>query len=153
MNTIDISELHNYSVEDWQDYLKEKQSEKYVIYLPKETLYGYSDKVDIAIEYGIAAFIGEKLKGASEEFSYHVPDPSQQESFDFTIKPKSHEELAEILALITTGITSDDEEAESDFHEEVSGYLYGANQDNVACPELLEVYKTYNIRTELEDQA
>ena len=88
---IEIQNIKNCSKEGIIDLLLDEKTHQFEIYLPKETVLFSSSSLDIANDYAVLAFSGQKLKNASDTFEYNYVSPSEHSSVCFKCEAKKIE--------------------------------------------------------------
>ncbi len=109
---IEIQEIKNTSKEDIIDLLLDEKNQPFKVFIPKETMLYHSTNQDIANDYAVLAFSGQKLSDASDSFEYSYVSPSEHESVCFKCKAKDFVKLAGAIYEISLWFCNDFEEDE-----------------------------------------
>ena len=156
---IEIRDLEGKVKSDVIDFLVEKRSTSFEIYIPKTTQKYFSENEAIAFDYAQLAYSGQLLKEVSDEFAYEKVPPELNESVLFKIETKKLDELAVVLLKISFGYVNDcddemyeDTEVACEFSEEVGQFLYEIEMKQIIpiCEYFHQIYLEYILENEIE---
>jgi len=100
---IEIQKISNATIEDLLNLLFAEKEQPFEIYVPKSTQLFASTNEDIATDYAMLAFAGQKLSEIADEFSYNYVSPTNHDSVLFEIKTDDIKQLAETILFISYG--------------------------------------------------
>jgi hypothetical protein len=83
---IEVQEIRTSNIQEIVDMLLEQRSQPFEIYAPKSTQLHFSEQTAIADDYALLAYVGQRLKEVSDEFSYEYVSPNEHESVLFEVK-------------------------------------------------------------------
>ncbi len=141
---IEIQDIENSSKEDIINLLLDEKFQPFEIYVPKETVLFSSSDEDIAHDYAVLAYAGQKLKEASDSFEYGYISPSEHSSVCFRILAKNIERLASEIFDISLWYFNDF--LEDDFYlDEVYQFIEDVGNSKIkpACPDFIEDHVAY----------
>lgn len=131
MDSIDISELKNYSPGLIEAFLVPLVSERLEIIIPKQLPEVASLPESIFHVYSEAAYIGDQFSRVSETFSYFVPCASLPESFRFIVDCRNLPGLVQVIHHIVTGYFYNASEENDIFNDKVSAFFRDAVENRV----------------------
>lgn len=142
---IEIQNINNNSIEDVVNLLLDEKVQPFKIYAPKSTQLFASTNIDIANDYAMLVFVGQKLSEVADEFSYYYISPSDHESVLFEVKAINIKQLAEVLLDISYGYNNKPEGEEVYCLDEAYDLIDKVESGNIipACPDFVEDYQEY----------
>lgn len=142
---IEIQDIKNHSVEDIIDLLLDEKVQPFKIYVPKSTVLFSSTNEDIANDYAMLAYAGQKLSDSSDNLDYEYISPNIHSSVCFTISTKNIEKLATAIYEVSLGYNNEAEE-EVIYLDEAYQFIDDVENLKVvpACKEFIEDYNMYN---------
>ncbi|HLP52243.1 MAG TPA: hypothetical protein VK154_15245 [Chitinophagales bacterium] len=149
METADISieDFDGYKEDDFLEYLKTQETDSFEIDIPKPSELFNTTNNDIALDYLLAAYVGQELSKISSKFEYYYIEPAEPGSFVFSITTNKLSELAQLLfkvSIMANGQREDDDELVSfDCWSDVHGFADDIDTIKPACPEFVRDYKEY----------
>lgn len=152
---IDLPDLEGLNVADIELLLKKEENETVDIYLPKTTQQYFNEPIDIAWDYGFAAYSAQELSGKGTILEYEFVQPPEFESYRFSLRFTDAADLAETLYSISClygfngGDEDEDSETEDDGNyvfeptlEDVSQFFYEVENGKIepVCPDIVKIY-------------
>ena len=124
MESINITELKNYSPELIQEYLEQLQEPRLEIVIDKESgIKEDSIAYYTFCVYAEAAYAADLLSFASESFGYYTPCPSVIEPFRFVVDLRDIPGVVKALHEIATGYcNTEDGNAHDEYFEKAQQY-------------------------------
>lgn len=152
---IEIQNISNATIDDLVNLLLDEKTQPFEIYVPKSTQLFASSNENIANDYAMLAFAGQKLNEVADEFSYDYVSPSDHDSVLFEIKAKDIKALAEVILFISYGYNNESEGEEVYYSDEVYDFIEKVEGGKVVpvCPDFIEDYQKYNIKTGDEEES
>lgn len=144
---IEIQDIINKSKEEITNLLLNENTLHFKLYVPKSTQTFASPNSEIAKDYAMLAFAGQKLSDIADKFSYCYVSPSIHESVLFEIETSNLEQLADTISNISDGY--DSESMEDVFYlDYVFEYIEKviAKEITPVCPDFIYDYQEYNSR-------
>jgi len=142
--TINIKEFGGYDIDEFKEFLIAQNANEFKITLPKEGVLFYSAHNELAREFAIAAYIGQRLSEISSEFKYYSAPLADLGEFTFEIETKKLNELAGILHFLSAGYGNSEFSEPLDLSSEVASFIKeNKDLDKVVCTDLLETYFEY----------
>jgi hypothetical protein len=143
---IEIQDVQTNDIDDIINRLLGEKEQPFEIYVPKSTQTFASSNRDIANDYAMLAFVGQKLNEVADDFTYYYVSPSAHDSVLFEVKTKKIKQLAETILNISYGYSNDSEEDEIYFLDDVYDFIEKVTTGEVisVCPEFIEDYQEYN---------
>lgn len=150
---IEIQNISNTTIDDLVNLLLDEKTQPFEIYVPKSTQLFASSNEDIANDYAMLAFAGQKLSEVADEFSYYYVSPSDHDSILFEIKAKDLKPLAETILFISYGYNNEPEGEEIYYLDEVYDFIEQVEEDksSAVCPDFIEGYREYSQVTDDKD--
>ena len=147
---IEIQNVSNTTLDDLVNMLLDEKKQPFKIYVPKFTQLFASSHEDIANDYAMLAFAGQKLNEVADEFSYYYVPPSDHDSVLFEVKAKDIRRLAEVILFISTGYNNEAENEETDYSGEVYDFIEKVEKRtiNPICPDFIEDYQDHVVTDE-----
>lgn len=142
---IEIQDISNTTIDDLVNILLDEKMQPFEIYVPKSTQLFASTYEDIANEYAMLAFAGQKLSEVADEFSYYYVSSTDHKSVLFEIKTKDIKQLAETILFISYGYDNEPEDEEIYYLDEVYDFIEKVKSDKIipVCPDFIEDYQEY----------
>ncbi len=142
---IEIQNVSNVTLDDLVNMLLDEKKQPFKIYVPKSTQLFASSHEDIANDYAMLAFAGQKLNEVADEFSYYYVSPSEHDSVLFEVKVKDIRRLAEVILFISTGYNNVAVDEETDYYGEVYDFIEKVEnrEINPICPDFIEDYQDH----------
>jgi hypothetical protein len=142
---IEVQEIKNLTTEDIVTLLLNEKEQPFEIYVPKSTQLFASTNEDIATDYAMLAFAGQKLDEVADEFSYDYVSPINHDSVLFEIKTNDIKQLSEIILFISNGYNNDPEGEEIYYLDEVYDYLEKIKTGDTipVCLDFIDDYQEY----------
>jgi hypothetical protein len=142
---IEIQEIKNVTTEDIVNLLLGEKEQPFEVYVPKSTQLCFSSNEDIANDYAMLAFAGQKLSEVADEFSYDYVSPTNHDSVLFEIKTDDIKQLAETILFISYGYNNDPEDEEIYYLDEVYDFIDKVKTGDTipVCPDFLNDYHEY----------
>lgn len=149
---IEIQNIINLKETDIIDLLLDEKEQPFEIYVPKSTKLFFSESSEIANDYAMLAFAGQKLNEVSEEFNYWYVSPANHDSVLFEIKTKNIESLAKNILNISYGYNNQSEE-DSIYLDEVYDFIEKVKLKEITpvCSDFIEDYEEYNEESQEDD--
>jgi len=143
---IEIQNIRTNSIDDIVDRLLDEKTQPFEIYVPKSTQTFASSNRDIANDYAMLAYAGQKLNDVADDFTYYYVSPSAHESVLFEIKTSNIKQLAETILHISYGYGNDPDGDEIDYLDDIYDFIEKAVTGKVApiCPDFVDDYQEYN---------
>jgi hypothetical protein len=141
---IEIQDIRTTNIQEIVDILLEQGSQPFEIYAPKSTQLGFREQSAIADDYALLAYVGQRLKDTSDEFSYKYVSPSEHSSVLFKVKTGNIIKLAETLLELSYNFSNESELDELSF-EDVYDFIDKVKKLEIlpACPDFIEYYKIF----------
>jgi hypothetical protein len=148
---IEIQDISNATIDDLVNLLLDEKAQPFEIYVPKSTQLFASSSEEIAIDYAMLAFAGQKLNEVSDEFSYYYVSPSDHDSVLFKIKAKDIRQLAEALLFISYGYNNEFED-EIYYWGEIDDFIEKVKNGEIIpiCPDFIKDHQEYNMQADEE---
>jgi hypothetical protein len=143
MVTIKIEEFEGYDIDEFTEFLLAQNDDQFEIISQKDGVLFFSPHNELAREFAIAAYIGQRLSEISSTFSYTGASLADAGEFTFQIKTKKIDELADILFLFSGGFGNSELSEPIDLASEVSHFIETTKPKDAACVDLLETYHEY----------
>lgn len=144
---IDITDLEDITLDGAQTLIGEENNELIEIAVPKSSQRYFSEPTKIAWDYAFAAYAAQELSKACTIIEYNFPEPTELESYFFTIKVTDKEALAKIVYTLSClyGFTDDDEYTDGQAFEYVDQFIYEVenNKKVPIFPQLIEIFKEF----------
>lgn len=142
---IELQDIQTNSVDDIINLLLEEEQQPFEIYVPKSTQLYFSTSEDIANDYAMLAYAGQKLNEIADEFSYDYVSPSNHESVLFEIKTNNVKQLAETILNLSYGYSNDPAEEEIYYLDDVYDFIEKviAKEISPVCSDFIEDYQGY----------
>lgn len=142
---IEIQNISNAKIDDLVNLLLDEKTQLFEIYVPKSTQLFASTYEDIANEYAMLAFAGQKLSEMADEFSYYYVAPTTHESVLFEIKTNDIKQLAETILFLSYGYDNEPEGEEIYYLYEVYDFIEKVKSEEIVpvCPDFIEDYQEY----------
>ncbi|NDV80137.1 MULTISPECIES: hypothetical protein [unclassified Dysgonomonas] len=143
---IEIQDIQTNNIDDIINRLLDEKEQPFEIYVPKSTQTFSSSNRDIANDYAMLAFVGQKLDEVADDFTYYYVSPSAHDSVLFEVKTNNIKQLAETILNISYGYGNDSEEDEIYFLDDVYDFIEKVITGEVVsvCPDFIEDYQEYN---------
>lgn len=143
---IEIQNINSTTIDDLLNLLLDEKTQPFEIYVPKSTQLFASSNKDIANDYAMLAFAGQKLSEVADDFSYYYVSPSDHDSVLFEIKAKDIKRLAETILFISYGYNNEPEDEEIYYSDEVYDFIEKVEEGNTLpiCPDFIEDYRVYS---------
>jgi hypothetical protein len=143
---IEIQEIKNVITEDIINLLLDEKEQPFEIYVPKSTQQSFSSYENIADDYAMLAFAGQKLSEVANDFSYNYVSPVNHESILFEIKTNDIKQLAEVILFISYGYSNESEDEDIYYLDEVYDFIEKVNTGEIipSCPDFIEDYQEYS---------
>lgn len=150
---IEIQNIIDATKEDIMNLLLSEEGNTFEIYIPKSTQMYFSSNENIAMDYAMLAYAGQKLKEVADEFEYNTVQPHQHNSVLFKIKPFSTEYLADALLEISYGYENDPELEQYPYMELVDQFISDVEDLKIipACPDFIDYYNDFIKQVEDND--
>jgi hypothetical protein len=150
---IEIQEIKNAVAEDIINLLLAENEQPFEIYVPKSTQLFFSSNENIADDYAMLAFAGQKLSEIADEFSYNYISPANHNSVLFEIKTSDIKQLSEIILFISFGYNNEPEDEEIYYLDEVYDFIDKVNAGEITpvCPDFIEDYQEYATQVDEDD--
>jgi len=146
---IDIVTLKDFSSTQISELVDSEAGEIIEVYVPKTSKLYFSERHDIAYDYILAAYAGQKLSEISFFFEYEEVPPALHESILFQIKVADKDVLASLIMDLTYlyDINEDPEADEIEQLENISEFEGDIETKKItpACPYFIEVWKEFNL--------
>lgn len=151
---IELQDIRTNSVDDIINLLLEEEQQPFEIYVPKSTQLYFSTSEDIANDYAMLAYAGQKLNEIADEFSYDYVSPSNHESVLFEIKTNNVKQLAETILNLSYGYSNDPGEEEIYYLDDMYDFIEKvmAKEVSPVCPDFIENHQEYAIQSEDSDE-
>lgn len=148
---IEIQDIQTNDINNIIDLLLDEGKQPFEIYIPKSTQAFASSNNNIANDYAMLAFAGQKLNEVAHDFEYYYVSPSDHSSVLFEIKTDNIKQLAETILNISYGY--DNESEGGDYLDEVSDFIEKVVSGKIAptCPDFIEDYQEYNGYANMEE--
>jgi hypothetical protein len=142
---IEIQEIRTANIQKIVDMLLEQKFQPFEIYAPKSTQLHFSEQSAIADDYALLAYIGQRLKDISDEFSYKYVSPNEHESVLFEVKTNNIEKLAETLLELSYNFNNDPDSDEYIPFEDVYDFIDKVHALEIipACPDFIEDFEAF----------
>ena len=113
-----------------------------------------STSSDIADDYAMLAYAGQKLSEVADEFSYDYVSPSNHESVLFEIKTNNVKQLAETILNLSYGYNNEPEGEEMYYLDDVHDFIENvmAKKISPVCPDFIEDYREYAAESKNSDE-
>ena len=99
MTEIYLQQFIGYSEKSILQFIRIQSSQRFAIYIPKQSV-GFIDKdFKVFWEYYYAYYIGEKLSAVVKAFGYSVPAINERGFFVFVFSAKKFKAISKILSL------------------------------------------------------
>lgn len=143
---IEIQDIKTDNINDIINSLLNKDTGLYEIFIPKLTQVFSSSNEDIANDYAMLAYAGQKLNEIAEDFRYYYVSPCDHKSVLFVIKASNIKQLAEIILHISYGYGNDSTKDETDYLDDVYDFIEKVQVGKVIpiCSDFIEEYQKYN---------
>lgn len=140
---IEIQDINHKTLDDIYTLLLNNKNRSFEIYVPKSTQLFASSSEDIAIDYAMLAYAGQKLSDVSDEFSYNYVSPSNHESVLFEVKTNDINKLAKAIINISYGYNNESDDIV--YLDEIYDFLEQVESGitTPVCIEFIDDYKTY----------
>lgn len=150
---IEIQNIRTNNIDDIINLLLDKDEQPFEIYVPKSTQLYSSTSEDIANDYAMLAYAGQKLSEVADEFSYDYVSPSNHESVLFEIKTNNLKRLAETILNISYGYDNEHDDEELYYLDDVYDFITKVTTKEIlpVCPDFIEDWQEYNNVDEIED--
>ncbi len=146
---IDIVALKDFSSTQISELVDSEAGEIIEVHVPKTSKLYFSERQDIAYDYILAAYAGQKLSEISFFFEYEEVPPALHESILFQIKVADKDVLALVIMDLTYlyDINEDSEADEIEQLENISEFEGDIETKKIipACPYFIEVWKEFNL--------
>jgi hypothetical protein len=152
---IEIQKIENVTTEDITNLLLNEKEQPFEIYVPKSTLLFSSSSEEIAIDYAMLAFAGQKLSEVADKFSYNYVPPAYHDSVLFKVETNKIKQLSEIILFISYGYNNDaPEDEEMDYPTEVDDFIDQVNAGKIfpACPDFIKDSQEYFKQADDDDE-
>jgi hypothetical protein len=142
---IEIQEIRTSNIQEIVDMLLEQKFQPFEIYAPKSTQLHFSEQTAIANDYALLAYVGQRLKEVSDEFSYEYVSPNEHESVLFEVKTNNIEKLAETLLELSYNFNNEPDSDEYIPFEDVYDFIDKVQALEIipACPDFIEDFKEF----------
>ena len=142
---IEIQDINNATIDDLINLLLDEKVQPFEIYVPKSTQLFASTYEDVANDYAMLAFAGQKLNEVADDFSYHYVSPSEHESILFEVKTNDINRLAKSILFVSYGYNNEPHNEEIDYLDYVYDFIEKVNVNEIvpACPDFIEDYREY----------
>jgi hypothetical protein len=149
---IEIQKMTAKKESDIINLLLDEQQQPFKIYIPKSTALFSSTSSDIANDYAMLAFAGQKLSEVADSFDYHYVSPVNHESVLFEVETKNFNLLAKVLLYISHGY-NDESTEEVFYNDAVYDFIDKVNKGEVSsvCPDFIDDYLEYYQENNEED--
>lgn len=150
---IEIQDIVNDKIEDIIDLLLNEKEQPFKVYIPKSTRLFFNESSEIANDYAVLAYAGQRLSEAAEEFNYWYISPVDHKSVLFEIKTNDIELLANTILYLSYGYNNQQEIGFS-YLDEVYCFIEKVKSKEIipVCPDFIEDYEEYNKETlDVED--
>jgi hypothetical protein len=139
---IEIQEIRTTNIQEIVDMLLEQKLQPFEIYTPKSTQLHFSEQSAIADDYALLAYVGQRLRDVSDEFSYEYVSPDEHESVLFEVKTNNIEKLAETLLELSYNFNNAPDSDEYIPFEDVNDFIGKVQALKIipACPDFIEVF-------------
>lgn len=150
---IEIQDIIDKNERDIIDLLLDEKEQPFEIYVPKSTVLFGSTSSDIADDYAMLAFAGQKLSEVAEEFDYNYVSPSDHESVLFEVTTKDIQSLAKAILYISYGYNNESDGDEVFYLDEVYDFIEKVNSGEVnpICEDFIEDFNEYYKEIEEDD--
>ena len=143
---IEIQNIRNATIDDVVNLLLEERTQLFEIHIPKSTKLFASLNEDIANDYAMLAFAGQKLNEVADEFLYNYISPSEHYSILFEIRTKDIKQLAGAILFISYGYNNEPEGEKIYYLDQVYDFIEKVEAGIITpvCPDFIEDYQEYN---------
>ena len=150
---IEIQDIRTNSVDDIINRLLDEKTQPFEIYVPKSTQLFASTYEDIANDYAMLAFAGQKLNEIADEFSYYYVSPSDHESILFEVKTNDINQLAKAILFLSFGYSNEPQDEEIIYFDDVYDFIEKVDTGEIipACPDFIEDYQEYREQVDGEE--
>lgn len=142
---IEIQNIQTNSLADLVALLAENTEQSVEIYVPKSSVDSFSSNEDIATDYAMLAFAGQKLYEIADEFSYDYVSPHEHASVRFKLVTDDIKRLAEVLLYISYGYNNEPTEEEVYYLDEVLDFVDKVDNGTISpvCHDFVDDYHSY----------
>jgi hypothetical protein len=144
---IDIAELENITIDNLLTLIHNENNELIEIALPKSSQQYFSEPAALALDYAFAAYSAQELSNAGIIVKHDLPEPSQFQSYLFTVQIADKQLLAEVIYKLAClyGFTEYDDYEEGQGLEDVNQFIYEIDNNKIIplFPQLIDVFKEY----------
>jgi hypothetical protein len=149
---IEIQEIKTANIQEIMDMLLEQSFQSFEVYAPKSTQLAFSEQLAIADDYALLAYVGQRLKDVSDEFSYTYIPPDKRESVLFNIKTNKIEKLAKTLLELSYNFNNDLVSDEYIPFEKVYDFIDKVQTLEIipACPDFIDIFREFVDESEKE---
>lgn len=151
---IELQNIRTNNIDNIINLLLDEKKQPFEIYVPKSTQLNFSISEDIANEYAMLAYAGQKLSEGMDEFSYDYVSPSDHKSVLFEIKTNNIEQLAETIFNLSYGYNNEPEGEEIYYFDDVYDFIEKVLKKEIipVCSDFMEDYQEYAIQSEDSDE-
>lgn len=146
---IEIQNISNVTIDDVVNLLLDEKMQPFKIYIPKSTELFASSNEDIANDYAMLAFAGQKLNEVADKFSYGYVSPSEYDSVLFAIEAKDIKLLAATILFISYGYNNESEDEKVYYLDEVYNFIESVEKGKIVpvCSDFIVNYQECNTQT------
>jgi hypothetical protein len=150
---IEIQKIKNLTTEDIINLLSDEKMQPFELYVPKSTQLFFSSNENIADDYAMLAFAGQKLSEIADEFSYSYISPANHDSVLFKIKTSDIKQLSEVILFISFGYNNEPENEEIYYLDNVYDFIDKVNAGEIipVCPDFVKNYREYSTQVDEDD--
>lgn len=147
---IELQDIRTNNVDDIINLLLEEEQQPFEIYAPKSIQLYLSTSEDIANDYAMLAYTGQKLNEVADEFSYYYVSPSEHESVLFEIKTNNIKQLAEAILNLSYGYSNEPDGEEKYYLADVYDFIEKVLKNEIipVCSDFIEDYQEYANKSE-----
>lgn len=142
---IEIQNIRNSALSEVLNLLQQDSRQPIEVWIPKSTKEFFNSNEDIALDYAMLAFAGQRLKEISDSFSYDYISPSDHNSVRFEITTNEMNRLAEVLLYISYGYNNEPVGEEIYYLDEVYDFLsmVECGEFAPACEDFIDDYRSH----------
>lgn len=142
---IEIQNIIDKDEKEIINLLLNEKEQPFEIYIPKSTKLYFSESSEIANDYAMLAYAGQRLSEVAQEFDYWYVSPVDHKSVLFEITAKDIELLANTILYLSDGYNNPSEDGFS-YIDEVYSFIEKVKSKEIIpiCPDFIEDYEEYS---------